>query len=197
MKIKWLNQLVRFFQKRTKVAPEPEEYTLETYRAAGVIFTDGVHVLAGHQPNKKTPFISGIGGSKHKGETYLHTAIRETIEELLEIHKFPYKLMYDIIHNIKPKKVIINTTYVCVIFTFEQLVYILTAVNKYNLVSPIYDTLPTSLMELIFHRKIRKASEISHLVILPAIDDICIDEHLKSDFKLVEFKNIQELLVTA
>lgn len=50
------------------------------YNSAGIIFTDGKHVLAGYQKNR---FFSGIGGSKEPSETDpKFTAIREMLEEL-------------------------------------------------------------------------------------------------------------------
>ena len=182
--MKWLKSCLEFFQKK-KVAPEPAKYTLETYKSAGTIFTDDMYILAGYQPNKKIPFISGIGGMKHKGETYLHTAIRETIEELLEIHTFPYKLMYDIISRIKPKNVVINTTYVIIIFTFDDLIHILQLVKKYELISPIYSTIPTNLIELLFERKSYKKSEISHLILLPAVKNLCFDHNFINDLHII------------
>ena len=180
--MKWFKQWLGFFQ-RNKVVPEPD--TLESYTSAGTIFTDNIHVLAGYQPNKKIPFISGIGGTRNKGETYLHTAIRETIEELFEVHKFPYKLMHEIMMFMKPTKVIQNGKYVIVVFTFEDLLYIMTLVKKYNLISPMYDTLPTNLIELIFKRNTYKNAEIAQLVLLPAIKNVCIDANLINDIGIL------------
>ena len=180
--MKWFKQCLGFFQ-RKKVAPEPD--TLESYTSAGTIFTDDIHVLAGYQPNKKTPFISGIGGTRNRGETYLHTAIRETIEELFEVHKFPYKLMYDIIVSLKPTRVIQNGKYVIVVFTFDHLLQIMSIIKKYNLISPMYDTLPTNMRELIFERKSYKSAEIAQLVLLPAIKNIYIDINLINDIRIL------------
>ena len=57
---------------------------VENFRAAGSVFTDSKIILAGYQPRKKKPFISGIGGKREEGESYMDTAIRETVEELFE-----------------------------------------------------------------------------------------------------------------
>jgi hypothetical protein len=56
-----------------------------TCEAAGIVFTNGTHILAGYQPRKKNPHISGLGGSKQKDESYMQTAWRETLEELFEL----------------------------------------------------------------------------------------------------------------
>jgi len=178
--MKWFSQCLGFFQKK-KVTPE--EYTIGTYKSAGTLFTNGTHVLAGYQPNKKSPFISGIGGTKNKGESYMHTAIRETIEELFEVKIFPYKLMYDIITTIKPIKVILNTVYVIVVFTFEDLNRILELAQKHNISSPLYTNHPTNLMELIFQRIKYKQAEISHLVLLPVTKKLCIDCNFINDLE--------------
>ena len=55
------------------------------YKGAGCIFTDNNLILAGYHPFKKTPYISGIGGGKQKNETYIITALRELVEELLSV----------------------------------------------------------------------------------------------------------------
>ena len=61
---------------RSKAAPEDES----NFMGAGCIFTNGTHVLAGFQPNKKSPAISGFGGKRHGTETFTQTALRETLE---------------------------------------------------------------------------------------------------------------------
>jgi hypothetical protein len=54
---------------------QKQKETKDEYTACGVVFTDGRHILAGYQPNKKNPCISGIGGMKEKGETHFDTAM--------------------------------------------------------------------------------------------------------------------------
>lgn len=141
-----------------------------SYNCAGAIFTNGTHILAGYQPNKKTPFISGIGGRMEESEKFIETAIRESIEEILDIKIVPRKLIEDIIKNVEFKKTIENDSYSIVIYTFEDLFKILEIVSSHIKASPIYKKIPSDLEELIFQRFPSKESEISQLCILPIVN---------------------------
>lgn len=146
-------------------------YTLETYNSAGVVFTDGTHVLAGYQPNKKKPFVSGIGGRKEEGETYMDTALREGMEELFEFKDVPVALTKDIRQSIPPKNVLLTGGYVSVVYSFDDLHAVLRLLKQHSLQSELYDTLPSDLLELVFRRKLlQRTYEISHLCILPIVD---------------------------
>ena len=139
-----------------------------SYKAAGVVFTDGHLILAGYQPLKATPFISGIGGSKEEGETYKETALREMVEELFETSVAPAllaELKKCTSHS--PRKVF-QGTYVRLVYTFEDLVDML-AVMKKHIKSPLYATFPLTLMDLLFQRHVKGKSEISHLCLLPVV----------------------------
>jgi hypothetical protein len=140
------------------------------YKGAGCLFTDGVRVLAGYQPNKKSPFISGIGGSKKAGETYFDTALRETMEELFGLTKYPVK-MIDELKMIEPKNVYQNLDYVNLVYSFEDLDLFLLVLNKYkkDLKSTLYKTVPFTLNSLLLDRVYDKGAEISQLVLLPLV----------------------------
>lgn len=153
--------------KQTRPSPaisqEPTPYT-----SAGCVFTDGKLFLAGYQPNKKRPCISGIGGSKKKGETAQQTAIRETLEELFHLKKAPKQLMDKLIH-LPPQKIRQNGSYAMCIYSFTQLEEMLRICAACDLISPLYSTIPTTLIDLLLHRTQNKKAEVSHLCLLPLV----------------------------
>jgi hypothetical protein len=142
----------------------------DKYKAAGSVFTDGKLILAGYQPKKRKPFISGIGGGKEAGETYRDTALRETLEELFEFKQIPEKLKQEIHTSVIPDKLVQSNTYIMVVYNFQNLEKMLSIVKKYKMVSPLYDTIPTTLFDLLFKRKLDVGSpELSHLALLPLV----------------------------
>ena len=149
----------------------------DTFKAAGVVFTDGTHILAGYQPKKSAPFVSGIGGKREEDETYGITAIREMIEELYEVkiikNKSFMSLYKKIVENVMPMKVLKTGTYIMLVYTFESLRTIMEIVRKHHVSSPLYDEMPITLDDLIFTRKPmygkNKIPEISHFAILPLV----------------------------
>jgi hypothetical protein len=146
----------------------------EKFKAAGVAFTNGVHVLAGYQPHKKHPSISGIGGSRESGESYMQTALRECVEELFEPSSIP-KALLPKLTEITPQKVIQSKSYINAIYSFDDLQSMLTIMKRLGLCSPLYETFPKNLTELIMNRvptgalSGAKAAEISHLALLPVV----------------------------
>jgi 8-oxo-dGTP pyrophosphatase MutT (NUDIX family) len=173
-----LNILRRLIGRRN---PEPKIYPEVFYKAAGVVFTNGIHFLAAYQPYKNPGIISGIGGSKEPGETLLHTAIRETIEELFEYKKVPVKMIEAVIESVPYKKIIKNGSYVFLLYSFHDLIKLLKVVKGFGLVSPLYTVFPLTLNDLVFSRILGPAAELSHLAILPLISDLKIDANLLED----------------
>lgn len=139
-----------------------------SYSAAGCFFTDGRLFLAGYQPNKKRPCISGIGGGKKKGEAPQETAIRETLEELFHIKKIPKELVNRLIQII-PAKTTQNGSYIMYIYTFKQLEEMLGLCLASGIESSLYTSIPQTLLDLLLHRKQNKKAEISHLCLLPLV----------------------------
>ena len=161
----------------------------EKFKAAGVAFTNGVHVLAGYQPHKKHPSISGIGGSREPGESYMQTALRECVEELFEPTSIP-KALLPKLTEIAPQKVIQSGSYINAIYSFDDLHAMLKVMKRQGLRSPLYETFPKNLTELIMNRiptgalSGDKAAEISHLALLPVIPqaaDTLIDPYFAAD----------------
>lgn len=150
------------------------------YTAAGVFFTNGSLVLGGYQPHKKHPCISGIGGNKNEDETYIHTALRECIEELFEIKTIPKKL-FTKLQSISPKTIMQSDKYINIVYSFDDLELFLKHMKSYGLNSPVYTIFPKSVQELILNRIVTKSSEISHLVLLPLLPTININSYFLAD----------------
>jgi hypothetical protein len=154
-----------FFPRHHPPVPPVKIPTFATFMGAGCVFTDGNHILAGYQPHKKFPCISGIGGHTEQGESYLQTAYRETIEELFDVNVIPVGLIDTLI----PKEIHIKKGYVLVRFTFQDLEKFLKLCRKANLQSPLYPKLPKNLLQVIQRRTSTPTSEISALCLLPIV----------------------------
>lgn len=137
---------------------------------AGCEFTDGNHILAGYQPHKDRPCISGIGGHAEKEETYLQVAYRETIEEIFHVSTIPVGLIDNLIRKMAPRSIRIKKGYVILRFTFEDLEKMLKLCRQANLQSPLYKKLPRNLMEVIQQRIFHKEAELSTLCLLPVVN---------------------------
>jgi len=149
--------------------------------SAGAFFTDGKLVLCGYQKNN----ISGFGGKKElTDKTYVETAIRETLEELLDI-KPDKEIIYLINLNILHRMLFVQNNYNMLIYTFHDLEMILHLLNKKNITSKLYDVFPLTISELIFNRKIDTNSEISQLCLLPLKENILINNDFINDINYV------------
>ncbi len=142
-----------------------------SFMGAGCEFTDGKHILAGYQPHKKYPCISGIGGHTEQGETYLQTAYRETIEEIFDVEatKIPAGLIDTLIRKMCPREIRMKKGYVLVTFTFQDLEKFLKLCRRYKLKSALYTKLPKNLMQTIQHRIQNPEAEIEALCLLPIV----------------------------
>jgi len=177
----------------TSITPQitiPEFITIDNWDAAGSIFTDSNHMLAGYQPNKSFPYICGIGGSSNTSESYMTTILRETIEELLNIDEVPTGLIQTIETTIPPQKIVQNGTYIIAMYSFEDLEKMLRKIKAYPLKSNLYKTIPTTLTELILKRNVNHPSkpEISHLALIPVINyksTNIISKYLIDDMKFI------------
>ena len=137
------------------------------YKGAGVLFTNGTHVLAGYQPNKKKPCITGIGGSREPYEIFLHTALREAVEELLHVKEVPSQLIFNLSDSLNPLSVFSNKDYATVVYTFEQLETFLIILKENGITTDLYKDFPLNLEELVFKRKNNKEAEIKQFAVLP------------------------------
>lgn len=161
----------RIWRRPSTTAPPDPPLTQSQYFGAGCIFTDGIHILAGWQPRKRNPGVTGIGGAKHEGETFLTTAYRETIEELFHIRSVPYVLINHLKLHLRPKKIIESSGYVSAVFDFNDLLFLLKECKRMGLVSPLYEKFPTDLLSLLRNRKFLDTTEIEILGLLPVVKE--------------------------
>ena len=91
------------------------------------------------------------------------------IEELFELETIPPGLIAAL--N-KPGRVLQSDTYVRLVYTFEDLESILKLMKSYDLTSPLYNTFPETLMDLLFLREVKATAEISHLCLLPVVKHV-------------------------
>jgi hypothetical protein len=167
-----------------------------SFRGAGCLFTNGLTILSGYQKKKGKNIISGLGGSREENESYMDTAFRETIEELFHVNEVPSKLLDTLKRVLKPKSVIGKDVegwgiYVTVIFTFEDLETLLKYAERVSLKTPIYDTFPNTLSDLLLERNPRQGShvpEIEYLTIIPLdikYADALVQPELIEDMKAI------------
>ncbi len=163
--------MFRFCTKATAAVPPTDLPSFPKYMGAGCVFTDGTHILAGYQPHKAKPGINGLGGHKESGETYLQTAFRETVEELfhVETSAIPSKLLPTLIQTLVPTRVKLKNDYVLVHFTLDQLLVFLRLVKASGLTSPLFPTLPLTLLDLLQKRRHDPKAEVAVLCLLPVI----------------------------
>ncbi len=157
--------------------------------AAGCLFTDGRHVLAGYQPYKKKPIISGIGGVCEPGESWFVTTIREMFEELFDIQTLPKGLISRISKEVPYRSKSTTDNYTFAVYTFRDLHAILKIAAEYELTSPLYPKgLPKNVIDLIFLRQHKHAKEVCQLVLLPYTKTMTIDEDFIKDIQTLKFK---------
>ena len=133
--------------------------------AAGCLFVSEQHVLAGYQPHKKTPVISGFGGKRNPGEEPITTAWRETLEELLGWSEVPQHILITGM-SLPPKQTMNSNGYMQAVYSFEDLETVLNSIPR-NIFSPLYNSIPRSVAELVFHRIHTVNTEVPTLCILP------------------------------
>lgn len=153
---------------------------------AGILFTDETLVLAGY--NEFHEHVTGFGGKKKNNEYPYETAIREVVEELLEVHSIPENIYKEICEQITFDNVISYKSYSMFIMSFRDLEHILFVVRRYGYKTRLYDSFPRNLSELIFKRKKANGCEFDSLVVLPMNNNY----HLKPEFlkDIMTFKNI-------
>lgn len=136
--------------------------------SAGVVFKSETHVLMGYQPHKK--MISGIGGKPLEGETLIRTAFRETVEELFGIQPTRWLLngLVGYFQNATHRN---NESYTMFLLSLQDLLNIMIIVGEFMGESPYYETFPRSLNELVLARCAPDTAEVTHLCLMPIIDE--------------------------
>lgn len=163
----------------TKAKPE------KTFKGAGCVFMNKTHVLAGYQPNKKVPILSGFGGKCKGNESLTETALRETLEEIFHLKEIPKALIERIVETIQPR-IIVNKGYLALVYTFDQLVEILACSKYYIGTIDIYpDHYPMSVECIIIDRVIDSSAEVAQICILPVAKNLLIDPLLLEDINKI------------
>jgi hypothetical protein len=142
-------------------------YIRMKYTCAGVLFTNGTHVIGGYQPKKESPCISGIGGKRELRDTsYIYTGLREFLEEVFDIDSSYIELIQE---HVTPLRIVELGGYINSVYSFTDLEIILRLLNEKGVVSRLYDVFPVSIDSLMYKRKIGEDQEITHLAILPRV----------------------------
>ncbi len=173
--------------------PEP---TL-SFSAAGILFSNDTHVLAGYQPHKQTPCITGFGGSRKEGETALQTAWRETIEELFDCQEVPAICIELCIQRFVPHIWFRRGEYICFQYSFDDLKEFLNLAKRAHYPNTIYTSYPTTLLELLMNRNHSETAEIQSLCLLPIVREsngfILIHEEFCLDIDQMMFHTMTTL----
>ena len=157
--------------------------SLQDYTAAGCIFSTKTHVLAGLQKKRGVHLISGFGGSKRDGETHTRTALRELIEELLEVDVSDSVLaMIEL--RVKPVKVHVQGSYVLLQYTFDDLEEILRLAEPFCRETPVYVFFPWTVMDLI-NTRTKTQGEVSTLCLLPLEPRLSISPEFLKDLQVI------------
>ena len=147
---------------------------------AGIFFTDGNLFLCGYSQHKNK--ITGIGGKKQNNELPYETALRETLEEMFEFHNIPFELLNELNASLRFDNILSSKKYTNFIMSFHDLQLILNIINKYNLKSRVYKTLPKNFNELIYQREfVNNNIEISKLYFFPLKENPDFDFSLNLD----------------
>ena len=166
----------------------PSPFAPGDFDGAGTVFTNGNTVLAGYQKEDRAPSINGIGGHRKGSETYLQTALRETVEELFGLDDVPATLIQTLGQTLKTSRVHKSGSYVLVIYTFADLETLLKVVERAVKRSPLYSVFPKTLSSLIIDRNpdVNPRPEIVHLCILPVVKGCFIDSQLLDDMEIIK-----------
>jgi hypothetical protein len=138
--------------------------------AAGFVFSNGTHILAGYQQAPTKQMLSGFGGkAEARDRSLFETAWRETVEELFDIPSDRVPPIPLALFRNEPFPLQTGGGaggYVEFPYSFEQLECILTYLREQNLESPCYSEFPTTVHDLILRRRPQPTSEIGHLSLL-------------------------------
>jgi hypothetical protein len=160
------------------------------YYSAGLHFTDGKTIIAGAQPHKIIPYVSGFGGRKEDedGDNSIITAYRETVEELMGVKLKP-AFIYQMINalGIIPLFQREADKYVYYVLDYESLVFIAEYIYSHH-ESMYYRRPPTSVNDIINGRWTPAHAEVSQLYKINMDSEIEIiglplDTGFKSDIK--------------
>jgi hypothetical protein len=135
---------------------------------AGVVFKTETHVLMGYQPDKA--MISGIGGKANEFEPVIHTAFRETIEELFGVKPTCW-LLISLAEIFKTAGSVQNGGYTMFVLSFDDLLRFMSYVQASVQTSPYYAEFPQSIHDLLLRRRAPADAEVTHLALIPLVSE--------------------------
>lgn len=135
---------------------------------AGVVFKTETHVLMGYQPDKA--MISGIGGKPNEFEPVIHTAFRETIEELFGVKPTCW-LLTSLADIFKTAGSVQNGGYTMFVLSFDDLLRFMRYVQASVQTSPYYAEFPQSIHDLLLCRRAPPDAEVTHLALIPLVPE--------------------------
>jgi hypothetical protein len=174
----------------TKVAPliPYPSISAEPYQGAGILFVEGPVALAGIQKHRQVlkgsvePRLSGFGGRKEAHDIdWIHTAFRETVEELFGVEDVSVSLLQLLRAKVPYRASFKTGEYWILQSSFEDLKTLLALVAK-HIQSPLYSTMPRTLEELITRRCPQSISEIGALALIP-VSSPYVDTNFTEDLK--------------
>jgi hypothetical protein len=148
---------------------------------AGILFTDGRIALVGYGTDKGK--IVGIGGKRKEGELPYQTAVRETIEELFELTSSIDVLVTSLSNKLVFDECITRNGYTTFIMSFKVLENIITDVSGCGIPSRVYNSLPTTITQLLFNRNMSLYAELNTLLLIPCSDKLEVATCLLNDLK--------------
>ena len=146
----------------------PSNFAAADAGAAGILFVNQwpspTHCLAGFQP--KRGGITGFGGKAEPNDYGpIHTACRETLEELLGISNTTLAAYMS--WEFEPVKEFTSGGYTTFVMTFEQLEKLLRGLWRIREESPFYEMFPMRVIDCVLGRSRRSDMEVGALCILP------------------------------
>jgi hypothetical protein len=171
------------------IPPYPS-ISAEPYQGAGILFVEGPVALAGIQKHRQVllgatdPRLSGFGGRKEPQDIdWVHTAFRETIEELFGLEDVSVSLVQRLRAQVPYRASFKIGEYWVLQSSFEDLKTLL-RIASYHLTSPLYSKMPLTLEDLIVRRIPRTNSEIGSLALVPLVP-AAVDVNFLEDLKKV------------
>jgi 8-oxo-dGTP pyrophosphatase MutT (NUDIX family) len=147
--------------------------------AAGILFVNKwprpTHCLAGFQ--SKRGGITGFGGKAEPGDYGpIHTACRETLEELLGISNTTLAAYMS--WEIEPVKEFETDdgAYKTFVMTFGQLERVLRGLWRAQEESPFYDMFPMRVIDCVLERRVVPGMEVGGLSVLPICRSVGANE---------------------
>ena len=160
---------------------------MDAITAAGILFTDGLRVLAGYHPSLSA--WSGIGGKAEEGEAPGITAIRECCEEIYGLTPDAATLE-EMAAALNLGEPTLTGTYALFKTCLEALLSIAQLLEKNGYTCQFYQSFPKTLQALIENRTTPETAEIRDVTLMPIEEGETSKEHLAPEF----YEDLKNLL---